>query len=97
MKKYTVEVKDLSKKFSMWTGKDLTLKSTIFNLMSGQKLKKEEFWGLKNISFNIKKGETFGIIGSNGSGKTSLLRILAGIIAPTSGQIIINGKVSTLF
>jgi lipopolysaccharide transport system ATP-binding protein len=58
--------------------------------------KEEEFWALKNVSFEVKKGELFGVIGSNGSGKSTLLKILSRIIDPTQGEIRINGKVASL-
>lgn len=56
----------------------------------------EKFWALKDVSFEVKKGELFGVIGSNGSGKSTLLKILSRIIDPTQGEIRINGKVASL-
>ena len=53
-------------------------------------------WALKNISFEVKKGEAFGIVGPNGAGKTTILKLLAGILFPDKGNIIINGKVSSI-
>lgn len=53
-------------------------------------MQKKEFWALKDVSFSIKQGETIGIIGRNGAGKSSLLKILAGIISPTRGSITYN-------
>jgi lipopolysaccharide transport system ATP-binding protein len=61
-----------------------------------QKVKKKEFWALKNISFDVKKGERIGIIGRNGAGKSTLLKILSRISFPTEGQAIISGKVTSL-
>jgi lipopolysaccharide transport system ATP-binding protein len=61
-----------------------------------KKQKKEIFWALKNINFNIEQGETVGIIGPNGAGKSTLLKILAGITPPSEGRIKIKGKVFSL-
>lgn len=56
----------------------------------------KEFWSLENINFNLKRGETVGIIGGNGAGKSTLLQIIAGTLTPTSGTVKINGKVGAL-
>jgi len=56
----------------------------------------KDFWALENVGFEVKKGETFCIIGENGSGKSTLLQLVAGILRPTRGQVTVNGRVSAL-
>ena len=58
--------------------------------------KREEFWALKNVSFEINKGDRLGIIGKNGAGKTTILKLLSRITEPTEGRISIKGKVASL-
>ena len=59
-------------------------------------LRKDEFWAIRNLSFELKRGDVLGLIGVNGSGKTTLLRLLAGIFPPDKGEIRIKGRVGAL-
>ena len=97
-----ISVRDVSKKFcrtlrrSMVFGiQDLT-RNFIGLPLESRQLRKGEFWALKNISFELKKGEGIGLIGPNGSGKTTFLRLITGIFPPDEGEIIIKGRIGAL-
>lgn len=87
-------VNDISKKFRVPREKKTTFFQNIVGLIKRQ-FDYEEFWALKDVSFEIKKGETLGIIGKNGSGKSTLLKILAKVLYPDSGSVTINSKVAS--
>jgi len=56
----------------------------------------EEFWALKDVSFEVKRGEILGIVGRNGTGKSTLLKILSRITEPTEGRVLVRGRVASL-
>jgi ABC-type polysaccharide/polyol phosphate transport system ATPase subunit len=57
---------------------------------------REPFWALRNVSLDVRKGEILGVIGDNGSGKSTMLRILVGISPPTTGRVVVNGRIAAL-
>lgn len=88
-----ISVRNLSKTYRLFGHPGDRIKQ-FFSL--GLKQYHREFTALKDISFEIKKGETVGIIGRNGSGKSTLLQLICGILKPTSGSVEVNGRVSAL-
>lgn len=90
-----VEIKNVSMKFNMSTERVDSLKEYIVKIFT-KKLFFQEFWALMNVNFNVKKGEVFGIVGLNGAGKSTILKVVAGVLKPTSGQVSINGKIAPL-
>ena len=90
---HAVVVENVSKRFKIPHEKRTTLFQNIVGLVKRQ-FDYEEFWALRDVSFEIEKGETFGIIGKNGSGKTTLLKIMAKVLYPDAGSVRLNGKVA---
>lgn len=90
----TIIVDNISKKFRIPHEKKNAVFQYIVGLIKRQ-FDYEEFWALKDISFEVSKGEAFGIIGRNGSGKSTLLKILARVLYPDSGSVSLNGKVAS--
>src|SRR4030065_92762 len=72
------------------------LSKKAFLKSKGDKLQEREFWALKDVSFQLKKGEAPGIIGPNGAGKSTILKLLSGILRPNKGEIRIHGRLSAL-
>ena len=87
-------VDNISKKFRIPHEKKTTLFQNIVGVIKRQ-FDYEEFWALKDVSFEIEKGEAFGIIGKNGSGKSTLLKILANVLYPDTGSVTMNGKTAS--
>ena len=90
-----IEVSNVTMKFNLMEEKVDTFKEFIVKLAKGQ-LFYNEFIGLKNVSFSINKGDILGIIGFNGAGKSTMLKILAGILKPSEGKVSVNGTVAPL-
>jgi len=92
MSENSINVKNVSKKFRLYHEKRTTLYESIIGSVN-RKPHYETLQVFDDVSFNVKKGETFGIVGRNGSGKTTLLRLLSKIYQPDSGSIETNGIV----
>lgn len=93
MSEIAVSVRGLGKKFRLYHERNQSLKSAI---MRRKVSDHEDFWALRNITFDVPRGSTFALIGSNGSGKSTLLKCLARILWPDEGEIISQGRVASL-
>ena len=91
-----ITIDNVSMKFNLGIEKDFSMKQAFVNLFTGKKKKKENFWALRNVSFNIGKGEVVGLIGSNGAGKSTLLKVVSGVMKPTYGKVKVEGVISPM-
>lgn len=90
---HAVTVEGVSKRFRLYHDRNQSVKAAV---MRGGRARYEEFWALKDVSFEVPTGSTFGLIGENGSGKSTLLKCMAKILRPDAGRIGTHGKVSAL-
>ncbi len=93
MEKSIIKVKNLSKMYKLYDKHTDRLKEAL-----GFSKKKcyTEHYALNNVSFEVRKGETVGIIGTNGSGKSTILKIITGVLNPTKGEVVVDGRISAL-
>ena len=103
MSETLIKVENVSKKFcldlktSLWYGlKDMSMEMTGKERKDNNQLREKEFWAVKDISFEVKRGECLGIVGRNGAGKSTLLKMLNGLIKPDQGRIEMYGRVGAL-
>lgn len=90
-----VDVEDVSMMFRLYKEKVDDLKNFVIKKLKKQ-ISYNEFYALNDISFQVKRGESFGMVGVNGSGKSTLLKIIAGVMKPTKGKVTIHGSVAPM-
>lgn len=90
-----IEVEHVSMRFNLAEEKTDTIKEYILKLLKGT-LNFNEFFALKDVSFSIKRGEAVALIGMNGSGKSTMLKIIAGVMYQTKGRVSVNGSIAPL-
>lgn len=90
-----IKVDNVSMRFNLGIEKNFSLKLFFINLFKPRKKKgkKTDFWALKDVSFKVKRGEVVGFIGSNGAGKSTMLKVIAGVMKPTKGKVEVHGNI----
>lgn len=94
-KDLALKVDHVSMRFNLSSEKVDSIKEYIIKLFKNE-LMYQEFWALRDVSFEVKKGERVGILGMNGAGKSTLLKIIAGVMKPSEGTIDVRGKIAPL-
>jgi ABC-type polysaccharide/polyol phosphate transport system ATPase subunit len=92
-----LEFKEVSKRYRI-SQEDTSVAegSPLLRRLKGLRQRKQEFWALRDVNFRVERGEAVGIIGHNGAGKSTILKLLSGITTPTKGEITINGQLAAL-
>jgi len=90
-----IEAHDIRLAYRMARNRSTTMKQWAVNLTKRQ-LNYEELWALDGVSFRVGKGETFAVIGPNGGGKTTLMKVLAGVLPPTDGRAVVRGSIAPM-
>ena len=86
-----IQVEHLSKMYKLYNKPSDRLKEAL-----GMKVKVREHFALNDVNFQVSRGETVGIIGTNGSGKSTVLKIITGVVSPTKGEVKVDGRISAL-
>ena len=94
-KNLALRVNHVSMKFNLSSQKVDNIKEYIIKMMK-KELMYQEFWALKDVDFEIKRGDRVGILGLNGAGKSTLLKVIAGVLKPTEGNVDCYGKIAPL-
>jgi ABC-2 type transport system ATP-binding protein len=88
-----VDVQGVSKRFRLYQERYTSLKEKVIH---AGRTPYHDLWALKDVSFEVQEGETVGVLGRNGSGKSTLLKCVCGVLRPTSGQVVVRGKLAGL-
>ncbi|HDK41048.1 MAG TPA: ABC transporter ATP-binding protein, partial [Nitrospirae bacterium] len=96
MSDVTIKLENVSKRYRLGQSGYSSLREDIVNIFRKRGSGPGPFWALRDVSFEVKKGEAVGIIGYNGAGKSTILKLLANVTEPSSGSVLTNGKIGAL-
>lgn len=96
MEEIAVSVKDVTVRFNLAREKVETLKEYFVRLIKKRRAQIDQFYALRDISFDIPKGDSFALLGSNGSGKSTMLKVISGIYKPYKGQVKVSGTIAPM-
>jgi len=88
-----ISIERVSKRFRVFHERPTSVKERVLRM---RRVRAEDFWALRDVSYEIPEGKTVGLVGPNGSGKTTLLKIIGGILRPTSGSVTTRGRIAAL-
>jgi len=91
-----IRFESVSKRFTLHHERARSFQELALHLLRRNEHSREEFWALRDVSFTVEQGETVGLIGPNGAGKSTVLKLISRIIEPTSGRIVVDGRVGAL-
>lgn len=91
-----IQIQNISVTYRLIKERRRSFQAHVINYLKGKRIKVETLWALRNISLNVRKGESLGIIGHNGAGKSTLLKVISGVIKPIEGNINVTGTIAPL-
>ena len=91
-----IQFENVSKRFSFTSEAPQSVLETVISAFSRNKAEEKDLWAVNDVSFSVLPGQCFGIVGRNGSGKSTVLKLIARILRPTNGRIVVRGRVSAL-